>query len=51
LGKVKEEKAFYLFWLLFMLPRMVNLGLISREEAGALQGVLTDELRGALGLK
>jgi len=50
LGEIKEEEAAYIFYLTFMLPRMVSLGLITEEQAAAIKAQLNDKLHEALGL-
>lgn len=51
LGKIKEEEAFHVFLLFFMLPRMVSLDLITQEQAKSLKSQLNEKLHESLGLK
>jgi len=50
LGEIKEEEAAHTFYLFFMLPRMVNLGLITPEQADTIRAQLNDKMHEALGL-
>lgn len=50
-GKLKANGAMSLIWIIFMLPRLVSLRVITQDEADELIASLNENLRKVLGLK